>query len=238
MLGMSKGVALFVYGAREAAIAEALSKDADLYIYDRQNNPFNRSRAKVHVVDPELSVPGMVDFLKEYQDKLDFAVVTSEDPIMEGIRDHAEVATNIPVLCSTAEYAIERSKIYQRRLLDQIAPEVNPRYKVFDHSKLLGDTKTEFYRWARELVEYVIKPDRPGFGKGVVVSGDHFSNDDEAWELFRSIYETGNDIIVEEKIDGEEFSLQFFSDGKILVPTPAVRDYKRRFDDDKGDNTG
>jgi phosphoribosylamine--glycine ligase len=45
-------------------------------------------------------------------------------------------------------------------------------------------------------------------------------------------------VIIEEKIEGEEFSLQFFSDGRNLVETPAVRDYKRAFDDDKGPNTG
>jgi phosphoribosylamine-glycine ligase len=54
---------------------------------------------------------------------------------------------------------------------------------------------------------------------------------------FLSIFEHGP-VIIEEKIEGEEFSLQFFSDGVHLIPTPAVRDYKRAFDGDKGPNTG
>jgi len=232
---------LVIYGAREAAIVDAVTRsqhEIDLYIYDKNNNPFNRDRARKHVVDKNLSVDGMVEFAREYKDKIDFVIVTSDNPVIAGVRNRVEAATNIPVLCSTQEYAIERSKIYQRLLLDKIAPEANPRYKVFDPQNPSHDIKKEFYEYARELVEYVIKPDKPGLGKGVAVSGDHFSNDDEAWEHFRSIYENGNSVLVEEKIDGEEFSLQFFSDGQRLIPTPAVRDYKRRFDGDKGPNTG
>jgi phosphoribosylamine--glycine ligase len=45
-------------------------------------------------------------------------------------------------------------------------------------------------------------------------------------------------VLIEEKIDGEEFSLQFFSDGRHLIETPCVRDYKLAFDGDRGPNTG
>ncbi len=43
---------------------------------------------------------------------------------------------------------------------------------------------------------------------------------------------------MEEKLDGEEFSLQCITDGKTVVATPPVQDHKRRFVDDKGPNTG
>lgn len=243
MLDMAKGVMVVSYGAREAAIVDALGENVDLFIYDKNNNPFNRDRATQHVADKDFTVDGMVEFAREYKDKIDFVIATSEDPIIAGIRDQVEAATGIPVLCSTAEYAIERSKIYQRILLDKIAPKANPDWNPFYHDIYDGRPKEklrkDFDACMRELgYQAVIKPDRPGLGKGVAVSGDHFSNEDEAWEHFRSIYESGNDVLVERKIDGEEFSLQFFSDGQRLIPTPAVRDYKRRFDDDRGPNTG
>jgi len=85
--------------------------------------------------------------------------------------------------------------------------------------------------------EVAVKPDKPAVGKGVGVWGDHFNTREELFSHFMSIYEH-DAVIVEEKIEGEEFSLQFFSDGKHLVYTPAVRDYKRAFDGDKGPNTG
>jgi phosphoribosylamine--glycine ligase len=45
-------------------------------------------------------------------------------------------------------------------------------------------------------------------------------------------------VIIEEKIEGEESSFQAFCDGKHLIPLPETRDYKRAFDNDKGPNTG
>ena len=45
-------------------------------------------------------------------------------------------------------------------------------------------------------------------------------------------------FLVEEKLQGKEFSLQVFSDGKSIFPMPLVRDYKRAYDGDKGLNTG
>ena len=45
-------------------------------------------------------------------------------------------------------------------------------------------------------------------------------------------------MVIEEKFEGEEFSLQCLSDGKTVIATPPVQDHKRRFVDDKGPNTG
>ena len=45
-------------------------------------------------------------------------------------------------------------------------------------------------------------------------------------------------MTVEEKLEGEEFSLQCLCDGRTVVATPPVQDHKRRFIDDRGPNTG
>ena len=44
--------------------------------------------------------------------------------------------------------------------------------------------------------------------------------------------------MIEEKLEGEEFSLQCLCDGRTVVATPPVQDHKRRFVDDRGPNTG
>ena len=101
----------------------------------------------------------------------------------------------------------------------------------------------EFKDWVLELggvKNVVIKPDRPGFGKGVGVGEEHFRTLDEAYAYFNSIYGRGGNekVIVEEKIDGEESSFQAFCDGKHLAILPDTRDHKRAFDGDRGPNTG
>jgi phosphoribosylamine--glycine ligase len=45
-------------------------------------------------------------------------------------------------------------------------------------------------------------------------------------------------VLIEEKMVGEEFTLQAFCDGKVAVPMPAVQDHKRAYEGDVGPNTG
>jgi phosphoribosylamine---glycine ligase len=79
-------------------------------------------------------------------------------------------------------------------------------------------------------------------GKGVQVYGDHFQDIEGAMEYVRQVLqqEIGGAaaIIVEEKAEGEEFTLQAFCDGTRLVATPAVQDHKRLLPNDEGPNTG
>jgi len=71
-----------------------------------------------------------------------------------------------------------------------------------------------------------------------VVQGDHFQTKDEAIERCREILEKHPSLIIEEKFEGEEFSLQCLCDGMTVVATPPVQDHKRRFVGDRGPNTG
>jgi phosphoribosylamine--glycine ligase len=238
------GVLVVSYGAREAAMVDALlqSKNyqVELYIADKQNNPFNAEKATKHVVIPDLDVEEINKFAESNKDNIDFVLVGSEKPIIEGVRDLVEKNTGIPVICPKQQYAIEASKIEQRLLFQEIAPEANPRFKIFNPADYKGeaDVKSSVYRWLDELEnQAVVKPDKPALGKGVGVWGDHFSTREQLFEHFMSNFQYGS-VIIEEKIDGEESSFMVFCDGKHLVPLPDTRDYKRAFDDDKGPNTG
>jgi phosphoribosylamine--glycine ligase len=86
--------------------------------------------------------------------------------------------------------------------------------------------------------EVAVKPDKPTAGKGVGVWGDHFTSREQLFDHFRSIFESGSDVLVEEKVEGEESSFQAFCDGKRISALPDTRDYKRAFDADLGPNTG
>ncbi len=241
---MSEGVLVVSYGARAATMVDLLDRsehDVDLFIVDKQKNPFNVERAEEHIVDPTLSVDTIVEFAEENKDRIDFGIVGPEDPIINGVRDEVEERTSIPMICPTREFAIEKSKVRQRELMEDVAPEMNPEFKVFDPENY--NSKEEIndavYDYLDEIGNDVaVKPDTPAAGKGVGVWGDHFTTREEMFEeYFYPNFQDGK-VLIERKVEGEEFSLQFISDGEHLIKTPAVRDYKRAFEGEEGPNTG
>jgi len=238
------GILVVSYGAREAAIVDAFARShnhkVELYVADKQRNPFNVEKAFKHAVMPDLNIEDICKFAEDNKDRIDFAMVGPEKPIIEGVRDLIEKRTGIPVICPTQEYAIEISKVQQRLLFEEIAPEANPRFKIFtpDDYKGIGDVKKAVNSWLDELEnKAVVKPDKPAAGKGVGVWGDHFATREQLFEHFMSNFQYGS-VIIEEKVDGEESSFQALCDGRHFIPLPDTRDYKRAFDDDKGPNTG
>ena len=238
------GVLVVSYGSREVAMVDAFSRSkkyhVDLYIADRHRNPFNASKAKEHAVIPDLSVEGICRFAQKHQGDIAFGIVGPEGPIIAGVRDIVEKETEIPIICPTKQYALEGSKIAQRLLFQEVIPEANPRFKVFDPKNYPTEdaVRKDLWSWLEELDnQAVVKPDGVTAGKGVGVWGDHFTDRAQLLGHFLSNYKYGP-VIVEEKIVGEESSFQAFCDGRRLVPLPETRDNKRAFDGDKGPNTG
>ena len=238
------GILVVSYGAREVAVIDAFARSQDYdvktYVADKQRNPFNVKKAMKHIVVPDLNVEEICKFAEANKSEIDFGFVGPEKPIIEGIRNVVEKRTGIPIICPTKEYAIEASKVRQRLLFQQIVPEVNPSFKIFNRRdfRSQGEVKEAVYRWLDKLEnQAVVKPDQPAAGKGVGVWGDHFTNREELFEHFLTNFQQGS-VVIEKKIDGEESSFQAFCDGKHLVSLPDTRDYKRAFDEDKGPNTG
>jgi phosphoribosylamine--glycine ligase len=238
------GVLVVAYGARETAMVDALAQSpnykVNLFIADKQHNPFNVEKAAKHLVIPDLNVEDICKFAEANKPDIDFALIGPEKPIIEGARDQIEKRTGIPVICPKQDYAIEASKVQQRLLFQEIVPEANPRFKVFNPQEYKNtmDARKAVYAWLDVLDnQAVVKPDKPTAGKGVGVWGDHFTTREQLFEHFMSNFQYGT-VIIEEKIDGEESSFMAFCDGKHLVPLPDTRDHKRAFDDDRGPNTG
>ena len=238
------GILVVSYGARAAAMVDSFKRstnyEVEIYVADKQRNPFNVEKSVKHVVIPDLNVEEICKFAEANKDKIDFCIVGPEKPIINGVRDLIEKRTNIPVICPTKEYAIEASKVAQRRLFQEIMPEVNPLFKIFNPKdyKSQEQVKKTVYTWLDELEnKAVVKPDKPAAGKGVGVWGDHFTSRQQLLEHFLANFQYGS-VIIEEKVEGEESSFQAFCDGKHLVPLPETRDYKRAFDGDSGPNTG
>ena len=219
-------------GAREHVIAEAISRSAPkphLFSFMKASNPGIASLSETVKLGNYSDLKAITDFA--LQNKIDFAVIGPEDPLSHGVVD-ALAECGIPTVGPTKSLArLETSKSFTRNLVSKYNVPGNPRFKVF--TSIEG---TEAF--LNELEGIVIKPDGLTGGKGVMVQGDHFATKQEALKISRQILAESQSLIVEEKFDGEEFSLQCLCDGKTVVATPLVHDHKRRFDGDKGPNTG
>jgi phosphoribosylamine--glycine ligase len=225
-------ILLVGHGAREHAIAEAVmesNKSPRLFSYMKSKNP---GIAKLSE-DFQLGSYSKLDEIKNFAtaNNIEFAVIGPEDPLNEGVVD-ALKAAGIPSVGPTKNLArLETSKSFTRLLLKKYNIEGNPKFRVFDGM----DGIKEFLE---ELDGIVIKPDGLTGGKGVKVQGDHFQTKEEALAYCEEVLKSHPSVVVEEKLDGEEFSLQCLTDGKTVIATPPVQDHKRRFVGDKGPNTG
>jgi phosphoribosylamine--glycine ligase len=162
---------------------------------------------------------------------IDFAIIGPEDPLNNGVVD-ALKEIGIPSVGPTQNLArLETSKSFTRDLVRKYNIPGNPKFKIFRSM----DGIQEFLD---ELDGIVVKPDGLTGGKGVMVQGDHFQTKEEALLYCKQILTEHPSVIIDERLEGEEFSLQCLCDGKTVVATPPVQDHKRRFVDDKGPNTG
>jgi len=163
----------------------------------------------------------------------DFVVVGPEAPLAEGVVDRLN-EIGIPCVGPTQTLArLESSKSFTRGLLAACGIPGNPEYRVFH-----GMAGIESY--LRYLDEFVVKPDGLTGGKGVKLSNAQLFSVEEALryceELFRE--RPHDPVLIEEKLDGEEFSLMSFSDGAEVKDMVVVQDHKRAGEGDTGPNTG
>src|SRR5664280_1306416 len=219
-------------GAREHALAEAISRSEQkprLFSFMKTNNAGIASLSEKIKLGSYADLEAITRFATE--NKIELAVIGPEDPLNNGVVD-ALSQIGIPAVGPTRSLArLETSKSFTRNLVSKYNIPGNPQFKVF---KAIDGVEA----FLDQLEGIVIKPDGLTGGKGVLVQGDHFSTKEEALNLCKQILAESSSLIVEEKFDGEEFSLQCLCDGKTVVATPLVQDHKRRFEGDKGPNTG
>ena len=216
------------------AMAEALLNSAspvDLYILSEVNNPGLDKKAKkvIHPVQTDNRIE-VAKIVREINP--DFVLVGPEEPLAAGVVDELR-KFGIPSVGPTQRLAqLETSKSFTRELLTKYGIPGNPKYRVFRELEGIAE-------YLRTMDSFVIKPDGLTGGKGVKVSGEHFHSIEEALEYCAEIFKSVQPVVViEEKLDGEEFSFQSFFDGKHIVHTIPVQDHKRARDDDSGPNTG
>ncbi|MDO8727266.1 MAG: phosphoribosylamine--glycine ligase [Candidatus Methanoperedens sp.] len=217
-------------GGREHAIAEAISrsrKDPQLYAAMSKKNPGIARLCKDFILIKETD-PEIVNFA--IRNKIDLAITGPETPLAAGIPDMLWDA-GIPVVGPRKLAAqIEFDKAWTRNFMKKYDIAGLPLFKVFRK----GQSGTDEY--IDEIGDVVIKPAGLTGGKGVKVMGDHFGI--EGAKIYAREVLKKDDLVIEERLIGEEFTVQAFVDGSTLAFAPSVQDHKRAFDGDKGPNTG
>ncbi|MBI2133130.1 phosphoribosylamine--glycine ligase [Candidatus Woesearchaeota archaeon] len=220
-------------GARENAISDALiAGQADVFAFMSNRNPGICRYCRKFEIGDVKDVLSICKFA--LASKPDLAVIGPEAPLAAGVVDELH---KIGVSCfgPTRELAqLESSKSFTRCLLEKYNINASPEFRIFTRKS----PEAEIRSFLRDLGEYVIKPDGLTGGKGVKVFGEHIDNDDDAVDYCNEIFGNNSSVVIEEKLDGEEFSLQSITDGKTVIDCPPVQDHKRAFDNDIGANTG
>jgi len=176
-------------------------------------------------------IPRLLDFSRK--EKIDLTVVGPEVPLAQGIVDEF---TNykLSIFGPTKLAAqLEASKVFAKELM--------LKYNVPTAKCKIFDNADEAKKYIERIgVPCVVKADGLAQGKGVIVA----KTIDEAKQAVTSIMEkkifgeSGNKVIVEECLEGQEASIIVITDSKEVVTLASSQDHKRIFDNDSGPNTG
>ena len=222
-------------GGREAVLAEYISKGYELYTVCPYENPsiieyVKKSNGK-YIVDDPFNKEVVKNFIKE--NEIDTCVISSDNLLQDGLIDVAR-ELGLKTFGPTSKGAkIEWSKTYALDIVEELAPEmIIKNYNITN----IDDLKTIIDKYEDD--SFVVKPEGLTGGKGVKVGGIHFKGKDEGYEYAKSCLEASGNVIVQDKIEGREFTVMALTDGENIVVTPITFDYPYRFDEDKGPGTG
>ncbi len=215
-------------GGREHAIAAALSRNSETEIYSvmARKNPGIARIARKICVTHETDLARITAFAEETG--ITHAVIGPEAPLEAGVVD---VLTAAGVACvgpTRMAARIETDKAFCRDLMTHHHIGGNPAYRVFhDTAEAIAFVKDHDG-------DLAIKPIGLTGGKGVRIMGEQV----DLAGAIDYIQQIKGEVVFEERLIGEEFTLQAFVDGFHIVPMPLVQDHKRAFEGDTGPNTG
>lgn len=222
-------------GGREAVLAEYISKGYSLYTVCSYENPsiiemVKKSGGKYIIGNP-FNKETVANFIKE--NNIEVCLISSDNLLQDGLIDIAK-DLGLKTFGPTSKGAkIEWSKTYALSIVEKLAPEMiikNYNITSIEELKNIIDTYNDD--------SFVVKPEGLTGGKGVKVGGIHFKGKKEGFEYAKSCLEISGNVIIQDKIEGREFTVMALTDGENIVVTPTTFDYPYRFDKDKGPGTG
>lgn len=218
-------------GGREHAIIKKLKENKAIdKIYALPGNGGIENDA-VCIPIGACEIDKIVDFASS--EKMDYAVVAPDDPLVLGAVDRLE-EIGIPCFGPRANAAIiEGSKVFSKNLMKKYSiPTAS--YETFN------DMEKALAYLENAPIPTVIKADGLALGKGVTVA---FTREEAKKAVVEAMQDkkfgrSGESIVIEEYLEGPEISVLAFTDGKTVKPMVSSMDHKRSGDNDTGLNTG
>ena len=218
-------------GGREHAIVKKLKENPEVTeIFVLPGNA-GMSADAVCVPIKALDLPGIVRFAAEQ--KIDYAVVTPDDPLAAGAVDALEAAGIACFGPNQRAAVIESSKIFAKDLMKRYGIPT-AKYETFDR---LADALTYL---ETAPIPTVIKADGLALGKGVVIANTREEAKNAVTEMMANgrFGRSGERVVIEEFLTGPEISVLSFTDGHTVIPMVSSMDHKRAGEGDTGLNTG
>lgn len=218
-------------GGREHAIIKKLKENKAIdKIYALPGNGGIENDA-VCIPIGACEIDKIVDFASS--EKIDYAVVAPDDPLVLGAVDRLE-EIGIPCFGPCANAAIiEGSKVFSKNLMKKYSiPTAS--YETFN------DMEKALAYLENAPIPTVIKADGLALGKGVTVALTREEAKKAVVEAMqdKKFGRSGESIVIEEYLEGPEISVLAFTDGKTVKPMVSSMDHKRSGDNDTGLNTG
>ena len=230
-------VLLFGSGGRESALAWKISKSQLLKkLYVAPGNP------GVMKYGDQIDLNWKdFDKVREFCIKfsIDMVIVGPEDPLVKGLADYfsdTKALSEIYFIGPKKKGAgLEGSKDFSKKFMQRHS------IPTADHKTFRKDQLSEAIEHLNEIHKpYVLKADGLAGGKGVVIHNDlnHAKEEVKEMLLDEKFGEASSKVVVEEFLEGIEFSIFVLTDGNGYLLLPEAKDYKRIGEGDKGLNTG
>ncbi|MFC2094478.1 phosphoribosylamine--glycine ligase [Bacteroidota bacterium] len=226
-------VAVIGSGGREHALALKISESEmlkNLYII-----PGNPGTAQIGE-NVNLDINNNAEILSFCSEKeIDLVVIGPEQQLVNGLADELRANDTMVFGPDSAASEIEEHKTFAKNLMLSAGV---PTAKYIEFNSSMYDQAKDFIR--QKKYPCVIKADGLAAGKGVVIC----NNDEEAQAALNSFFidrifgKSGDKILIEDFLDGEEASVFAITDGNNFICLPASQDHKRIGDNDTGKNTG
>lgn len=228
---MTSNVLIIGGGGREHALAWKLAQSPRIgKLYVAPGNGGTRDIAE-NIAIKTINANDLARFAEK--NSIDLTVVGPDDPLALGVVDVFQ-SRGLRIFGPTRVAAqIESSKAFAKRLMRDCNIPTAP-FRIFRKY----ESALEYVR--KHGAPIVVKASGLALGKGAYPCKTLAKAEEALAEIMleHAYKQAGNEVIVEEFLNGQEISIHALCDGKTSILLPTAQDHKPIFDGDKGKNTG